>query len=517
MKDTAVQITTHELKQQLLDCKSELKAVLQDRDDKFKRLLNFISDLSIVSKGQNFELDNKLAKLRRQLLKFEDIGNYQQDINDIERTLQTQHRQLTSSLDESRHGLMTVASQLLRVKSLPEKNKRELIHFKNEIKNPFHTVWEYLPKIELLIKHYEKVLELQFKQDSEFEIEEQHVALARELFSIIDDLEFKPEQRDKVNTIQAVLANKIDYDELLTAYHVILSLVVDNLLREKSSAQEFLTILNQTLSTVGDITSTVKVQSDKCHSIHQELNQAASNHIANVGVSLSITHDIDELKQQIRTQLSELQTVLTQKQKVELRDKQQLQHSLDSMCKELSQLTDEVSLYKDKLQEQQKLNLLDPLTQLPNRTALEEKLNIEYQKVKRQQSDLWIAVADIDHFKVINDNFGHSTGDKALQVIAKAIKSSLRDSEFVARYGGEEFVLILPDISNDNIKPLLSRVKDRIKSIPFKFKGQPITVTLSIGAAKVASGEDIDSTFNRADSALYQSKEQGRDKVIIDI
>ncbi|WP_133406048.1 sensor domain-containing diguanylate cyclase [Parashewanella tropica] len=516
MKDTAVKVATDELKQQLLDSKKELKAVLQDRDNKYNRLLSFISDLSIASKGQNFELDNKLAKLRRQLTKFEDIDTYQQEINDIERTLQTQHRQLSSFLDESRHGLTRVASQLQRVKSLPDENKRELIYFKNEMKKPFHTVWEYLPKIEQLISHYEKVLELQFQQDLEFELEDKHIALARELHTIIDDLEFKPEQRDKVSTIQAVLTDNVDFNELISAYHVILSLVVDNLLREKNSAQEFLSILNQTLSTVGDITNTVQVQSDKCHIIHQELNQAASNHITNVGVSLSITHDIDELKQQIRGQLGQLQAVLTQKQKIEQRDKQQLQHSIDSMRKELSQLTDEVSHYKDKLQEQQKLNLLDPLTQLPNRTALEEKLNIEYQKVKRQQTDLWVAVADVDHFKVINDNFGHSTGDKTLQVIAKGIKSALRDSEFVARYGGEEFVLLLPDVSNDNIKPLLSRVKDRIKSIPFKFKGQPITVTLSIGAAKVSAGEDVDSTFNRADAALYQAKDQGRDRVIID-
>ena len=94
--------------------------------------------------------------------------------------------------------------------------------------------------------------------------------------------------------------------------------------------------------------------------------------------------------------------------------------------------------------------------------------------------------------KTINDNFGHSTGDKTLQVIAMALKNSLRDSEFVARYGGEEFVLLLPDITQDHISTLLNRVREKVKNIPFKFKNQRITVTLSIGAAQVMDNETIE-------------------------
>ena len=141
----------------------------------------------------------------------------------------------------------------------------------------------------------------------------------------------------------------------------------------------------------------------------------------------------------------------------------------------------------------------------------------EYRNHKRFNSPLWVAVTDIDYFKTVNDSFGHSTGDKTLQVISMALKNSLRESEFVARYGGEEFVLLLPDVNEEHIGLLLNRVKDKIKNIPFKFKNQRITVTLSIGAAQVMENERIEETFERADAALYKAKNNGRDRVVIDI
>ena len=186
------------------------------------------------------------------------------------------------------------------------------------------------------------------------------------------------------------------------------------------------------------------------------------------------------------------------------------------MKDQLNSLTSEVSVYKDKLHEQQRTNLTDSLTQLPNRAALEDRMAFEYQKMQRTHGQLWIVVADIDHFKNINDKFGHSIGDKTLQVIAKALQSAIRDSEFIARYGGEEFVLLLPEVFDSDIEPLLNRVRERIKSIPFKFKNQRITVTLSIGAAKVCEHERVEDTFDRADAALYRAKDQNRDRVIVD-
>jgi diguanylate cyclase (GGDEF)-like protein len=214
--------------------------------------------------------------------------------------------------------------------------------------------------------------------------------------------------------------------------------------------------------------------------------------------------------------MSALQNSLARKEALEQREVALLQKSVNTLRKELAELSAETLSYKERLFEQQKINQLDSLTQLPNRAALDERMEQEFRRIQHNESALWIAIADIDHFKSINDSFGHSTGDKTLQVIAMALKNSLRDTEFVARYGGEEFVLLIPDVSTKDITQLLNRVREKIKNIPFKFKNQRITVTLSIGAAQVLNGEHILDTFERADAALYKAKHESRDRVIID-
>ncbi len=513
---TTSTLEVQQLEKKLANISAELDQAHQEHDEQFKVLLGFISQLSFACKGQNLELDNKLAKLRRLLPQTESFSNSVQEICDIEKVLKSQYRQITIQLNDSRHGLSRVIGQLQRVKDLPEKTRREVSYFKQDLTKPFHTVWDYIPKIKQLFEYYEQVLELQFSDGKSLQLESKHTILASELLSLIDDIEFSAEHQDKICTVQAILNEDLTVDALLSSYQAILTLVVENLLNEKSSAQEFLVALNETLSAVGDITSNMQVQSDKSETVKLRLNSTIQNHVDNVDLSLHVMNNVDELKTQVRSQLQELRKALAQKEAIEKTEKAQLEQSLQVMEKQLSSLSSDVGTYKDKLYEQQKTNLTDSLTQLPNRAALEERMSFEYQKLKRTNGTLWVVVADIDHFKNINDKFGHSIGDKTLQVIAKALKSSIRDSEFVARYGGEEFVLLFPDVLDTDIEILLNRVRERIKSIPFKFKNQRITVTVSIGAAKILDKELMEDTFDRADAALYRAKDQNRDRVVID-
>ena len=513
---TSSTVEVQQLQKKLTSVSQELEQAQLEHDDKFKTLLSFISQLSLACKGQNLELDNKLAKLRRLLPQTELFKESVQDICDVEKILKAQYRQVTIMLNDSRHGLGRVVGQLQRVRTLPEKTKRELTYFKQELAKPFHTVWDYIPQIKKLVEFYEQVLELQFDDKHHFELESKHKTLAVELLSLIDDIEFLPENHDKICTVQAVLQEELSVNTLLSSYQAVLTLVVENLVHEKSSAQEFIVALNETLSAVGDITSTMQVHSDKGDTDKTRLNSKIQNHVDNVDLSLHVINDVEELKTQVRSQLTELRKALAQKEQLEREEKAQLNESIQVMEKQLCKLTSDVVSYKDKLHEQQRTTLTDALTQLPNRAALEERMAFEYKKLQRCGGELWVVVADIDHFKSINDNFGHSIGDKTLQVIAKALKSAIRDSEFIARYGGEEFVLLLPNILESDIEPILNRVRERIKSIPFKFKNQRITVTLSMGAAKVCKKEQIENTFDRADAALYRAKEQNRDRVVVD-
>jgi len=518
MKDSEIAISQITLmKQKLHAARSALDDINKDRNDKLKTLIQFIGHLSLACKGQNLELDNKLAKLRHHLHGFDQIDEALPELVDIERILKGQYNHTMTQLEESRMGLSRVIRQIQRVNSAPDKVKKEINYFKQDLAKPFHTVWEYIPKVEKLIGFYEEILQQQFTSSDDYDILPQHIQLARELAVKISEIEFRKDQRDQILVMKEVLLGEISLNTLLESYQTILSLLLDNIAREKSASQDFLYALNDALTVVRDVVNSSHNNNERSQQLKLQLNKEINLRVDNAGGIITDVEDILDLKTQLTVQLSSLRDALSRKEALESREQTILRKSIESMRKELNSITQEANSYKEKLFEHQKLNLLDPLTQLANRTALEDRMDQEYRNHIRFKTPLWVAVTDIDHFKSVNDNFGHSTGDKTLQVIAMALKNSLRDSEFVARYGGEEFVLLLPDITQEHISTLLNRVREKVKNIPFKFKNQRITVTLSIGAAQVMDNETIEEAFERADAALYKAKNNGRDRVVIDM
>ncbi|MGP1719169.1 sensor domain-containing diguanylate cyclase [Shewanella frigidimarina] len=518
MKESNTAITQISLmKQKLHAAKLALEEINTDRNDKLKTLIQFITHLSLACKGQNLELDNKLAKLRHHMHDFEQIDEALPELVDIERLLKSQYNHTMTRLEDSRNGLNRVIRQIQRINSAPDKLKKEITYFKQELGKPFHTVWEYIPKVEKLIFFYEEILKHEFADADNYEILPHHIQLAKELAAKIAEIEFRKDQRDQILVIKEVLLGDISLNNLLDSYQAILSLLLENITREKNASQDFLFALNDALTIVRDVVNNAHNNNQRCEQLKGQLNKEINLRVNNADELVVDAYDLSQLKIQLTVQLSSLRDSLSRKEALEQREQTILRKSIESMRKELNSMSQEANSYKEKLFEHQKLNLLDPLTQLANRTALEDRMEQEYRNHVRFKTPLWIAVTDIDHFKNINDNFGHSTGDKTLQVIAMALKNSLRDSEFVARYGGEEFVLLLPDVTDEHISQLLNRVREKIKNIPFKFKNQRITVTLSIGAAQVMENETLEEAFERADAALYQAKNNGRDRVVIDI
>ena len=156
----------------------------------------------------------------------------------------------------------------------------------------------------------------------------------------------------------------------------------------------------------------------------------------------------------------------------------------------------------------------DSLTGLFNRGSYEVKMDHFITRVKILEEPLILAVADIDHFKSINDNYGHLSGDQVLRDIAKLIKDNVRQGDFVARYGGEEFVIVLDNIEEKVALKILNKMRQRIEKYPFILKGKEIFITTSIGFTLINSTDSKESSFSRADDALYKAKLNGRNQVI---
>ena len=159
--------------------------------------------------------------------------------------------------------------------------------------------------------------------------------------------------------------------------------------------------------------------------------------------------------------------------------------------------------------------LHDALTQLFNRGAILEVLLSELARAKRDAGEVAVVMGDIDHFKSVNDTYGHQAGDEVLRVISRRLKESGRSYDSVGRYGGEEFLIVVPGCSSGDALKQARRLHQAIRKEPVQAGGESIGVTMSMGVAVFnhRAAPDPDTLINSADEALYRAKERGRDRI----
>jgi diguanylate cyclase (GGDEF)-like protein len=157
----------------------------------------------------------------------------------------------------------------------------------------------------------------------------------------------------------------------------------------------------------------------------------------------------------------------------------------------------------------------DSLTSIWNRPAILDLFARECFKAEREKSVVGVLIADIDHFKLVNDQYGHVCGDIALREVASRMQASLRPYDFLGRYGGEEFLILVPGCDPSTVCEVAERIREGVSRQPIVARGNEIAVTLSIGASTTSPPDVIlrDELLQRADEALYRAKQRGRNRV----
>lgn len=155
----------------------------------------------------------------------------------------------------------------------------------------------------------------------------------------------------------------------------------------------------------------------------------------------------------------------------------------------------------------------DPLTGLHNRRSMADLATYEIIQRKRHGEPLSVVLADIDHFKQINDKHGHEVGDAVLAAISLVLRETVREQDSIARWGGEEFLILMPQASLEQARMVAERLREQVSLMPFEANGQRIRVTLTLGVSGHRTDEALDQVISRADTALYQGKRDGRDQV----
>jgi len=158
----------------------------------------------------------------------------------------------------------------------------------------------------------------------------------------------------------------------------------------------------------------------------------------------------------------------------------------------------------------EKMALTDSLTALLNRHGMNKCLQAEWNRMKREALPFGLLILDLDHFKRVNDTFGHAVGDRVLAEMAKRLKDMTRSYDSCCRWGGEEFLVLLPDTDHEGVDTVCQKLRETLANHPIVEDGQPIKITFSVGAHIASMDETLDQCIKQADDALYRAKRKGR-------
>ncbi len=333
------------------------------------------------------------------------------------------------------------------------------------------------------------------------------------LLELLSELTLPERYMAQAQAMHARIQRGLNWYELLPVLDelAILMLAVND-----GSQQEFeryLQQLNQRLENF-------QRQLQLTHGDHVESRSAAlalddvlREHVDGLQTSMRGATDIDGLKQVLESRLEGLLASMEQHRLQREAREQEIAARLHGLGERVTSMEREALDYRDKLEQQRHKALLDPLTGLPNRAAWNERLALEHGRLQQTGTGLLLAILDLDHFKSINDTYGHQAGDKVLKIIANVLRKGLRGDDFIARFGGEEFALLMPGSDLSGGSRLLERLRAAVEQCPFHFKGERVTVTMSAGVAVFKSGENASQVLKRTDQALYRAKEAGRNQI----
>ncbi|WP_130899316.1 GGDEF domain-containing protein [Pseudomonas sp. Sample_11] len=333
------------------------------------------------------------------------------------------------------------------------------------------------------------------------------------LIGLLDDLTLPERHRPQAEAMRERLKHGLNWYELLPILDDLATLM---LAITDSGQHEFEAYLQQLNERLEAFQSNLQAASEG-HADNSSAARAMDTQIREQvdGLQSSVQQaaDLDDLKHVLENHLEGLLGTMDQHQKQRDAREQEVAARLKSLSERVAHMEQEAMGFREHLEEQRQKALIDPLTGLPNRAAWSERLEHEIQQWQQHGNTLSLAMLDLDHFKRINDSYGHLAGDKVLKIIATVLRKRLRGSDFIARFGGEEFVLLLPATPPAVGAKLLETLRAAIEACPFHFKGERVTITISMGLASFRVGEHSDLVLKRADQALYRAKNAGRNRV----
>ena len=451
---------------------------------------------SLASEGQTPELDRLLARIRK------DLRKNRVDV-DAWKDLQDQIDRQVALLDERQSANDRKPSFFSRLAREPEQESQQQQQQVSAEPLPESSEQpESLPGNE---------------QDIEDNVQRLRIArrVGQLLGQMLTQVSLEPAAEARARALQQSLLASNDWDELREGLNHVAELVIAAVTRSKREFEAFLKRLDERLELLREHFSAQSSAQSGRLDASEHLDREIREEIERVGQRLQESDDLQDLKQSVSRHLESIGQAVGRFRTQESERERALSEQLEAMQEKVAAMEAHSEQMQEQVRKERLRAMTDLLTELPNREAWQERLSFEYNRWQRYSHPLTIGVLDIDLFKRINDSYGHKAGDRVLQLVAREFRDRLRTTDFVARFGGEEFVVLFPETEPSDARAVVDKLREHVGKLPFHFRGEPVTVTFSAGLAGFIAGDTEESVFDRADRALYQAKDAGRDQVMI--
>ncbi len=323
-----------------------------------------------------------------------------------------------------------------------------------------------------------------------------------------------------IETVRRRVIDADDLDYLLSLRKAVVDILVKfagDMEKDKESLTGFLRDVGEKLTALEKSIMATTEANTHFNRASLDFNESIDSDLASVRSELSKDggSQIESFKNMLIERLEKISSALSLKREeyvIKIEDGEKEQAELQQHFKNV------ISTLQDKNRILEEQSSRDPLTGIYNRRVFKERIEMEFERFVRYKTGFSLLFFDVDHFKQVNDTYGHEAGDRALKGIAQSTRSVLRKSDVFARFGGEEFVVILFETDIDHALVVAEKLRDLIENAEFMYEGRRVPITISIGVTESRESDaDSESVIKRSDSLLYRAKELGRNRVVSDL
>lgn len=530
----------------LIDEHEKLKRSSVQDLDQYRRGLVMVS---LLAEGQADSVDTPLATLREAIKPGAENNSsgMNKAMDELERAVQRFEAQNTAQAEVLLGQLGDAAGKLLqcplprpllkRIKQVRKQAKTELQSwsgYTEQLQNWIQIVGElatldgYDEQKTKWWQRWFKTSSEESEQESDVSLEESHADHGKEpgfshiaqevsdtLINLLSQLVIPDRLSGVAAGLQTRLGKGLNWYELVPLLEDIAEFLIDCLGSGQQEFERFLHSLDQRLQAIQVLVNDASTGHAEREQARKDLDTLVRDQIADIRSVVTGSGDLGELGSSVSEHLTLIVRAMEKYQTEERSREQRLSEKLEMLQARLNEMEQEASQARQIIEEHKRRATHDGLTGLPNRDAYQQRLDEELTRKARYGGPLTMVIADVDHFKRINDNYGHLAGDKVLQLLAKAMRKSIRDVDFIGRYGGEEFVMLMPETNAEEALAAMEKLRTKVENSPFNFRKERVPITMSFGISEFNSMEDGETVFERADKALYQAKAEGRNRCIV--